>query len=84
MPSAPPKPIVIKTTPDAMTVEWDECASNGGSKILCYNVECKERNSIMWKRADSSCKNRKLRWSNLNKVTILLVLKIFYINFHRV
>uniref|UniRef100_A0A674F444 Fibronectin type-III domain-containing protein n=1 Tax=Salmo trutta TaxID=8032 RepID=A0A674F444_SALTR len=33
-----------------MTISWDEPASDGGSPILGYHIERKEKNSILWQK----------------------------------
>lgn len=47
-PAAPGTPIVSSVTKDHMTVEWKPPSNNGGSPILGYHIERKEKNSILW------------------------------------
>uniref|UniRef100_A0AAY4B5Q2 Titin n=1 Tax=Denticeps clupeoides TaxID=299321 RepID=A0AAY4B5Q2_9TELE len=48
VPSTPGTPTVQSSTKESMVVVWDKPNSDGGSKILGYHVESKERNSILW------------------------------------
>uniref|UniRef100_A0A8C5DV28 Titin n=1 Tax=Gouania willdenowi TaxID=441366 RepID=A0A8C5DV28_GOUWI len=47
-PSAPGTPTVSTATKDNMVVEWKTPINNGGSQILGYNLERKEKNSVLW------------------------------------
>uniref|UniRef100_A0A665TAV4 Titin n=1 Tax=Echeneis naucrates TaxID=173247 RepID=A0A665TAV4_ECHNA len=49
-PSAPGTPIISAATKDNMTVEWKPPTNNGGSPILGYHLERKEKNSLLWTR----------------------------------
>uniref|UniRef100_A0A8C6ZZ25 Titin n=1 Tax=Nothoprocta perdicaria TaxID=30464 RepID=A0A8C6ZZ25_NOTPE len=51
-PGAPGKPVVYNVTADGMTISWDAPAYDGGSEILGYHVEKKERNSILWQKVN--------------------------------
>ena len=51
-PDTPPKPKISDITPVSMYVEWDKCAHDGGSEILGYHVEYKDRHSTLWARAN--------------------------------
>uniref|UniRef100_A0A8C5R4B6 Titin n=1 Tax=Leptobrachium leishanense TaxID=445787 RepID=A0A8C5R4B6_9ANUR len=48
VPGPPGTPQVIAVTKDSMTISWNEPVSDGGSPILGYHIERKERSSIMW------------------------------------
>ncbi|XP_063069289.1 titin-like [Engraulis encrasicolus] len=48
LPGAPSTPTIQYATKESMLVEWNEPISDGGSKILGYHLESKERNSILW------------------------------------
>uniref|UniRef100_A0A4W5NXM6 Titin n=1 Tax=Hucho hucho TaxID=62062 RepID=A0A4W5NXM6_9TELE len=48
LPSAPGTPIVQSSTKDSMVIVWEKPGSDGGSKILGYHLESKERNSLLW------------------------------------
>uniref|UniRef100_A0A6I8S6Q4 Titin n=1 Tax=Xenopus tropicalis TaxID=8364 RepID=A0A6I8S6Q4_XENTR len=48
LPGPPGTPFVTAVTRDSMVVQWNEPVNDGGSKILGYHVESKERNSILW------------------------------------
>uniref|UniRef100_A0A4W3IPL5 Titin n=1 Tax=Callorhinchus milii TaxID=7868 RepID=A0A4W3IPL5_CALMI len=48
MPGPPATPIVSAATKDTMHIQWNEPVNDGGSKILGYHLERKERNSILW------------------------------------
>ena len=56
------QPIVTTVSNDAITLAWQEPVSNGGSPILGYHIDRKDRNSILWEKAnsyavkDTSCK----------------------------
>lgn len=39
---------VTSVTSNSMTVHWQEPHSDGGNLVLGYNVEMKDRNSVMW------------------------------------
>uniref|UniRef100_A0A3P8ZW39 Titin n=1 Tax=Esox lucius TaxID=8010 RepID=A0A3P8ZW39_ESOLU len=47
-PLAPGTPFVSSVTKDHMIVEWKAPTSNGGSPIIGYHLERKEKNSILW------------------------------------
>uniref|UniRef100_A0A7N8YJ35 Titin n=1 Tax=Mastacembelus armatus TaxID=205130 RepID=A0A7N8YJ35_9TELE len=47
-PAAPGAPIVFAATRDNMVVEWKPPTNNGGSPILGYHLERKEKNSLLW------------------------------------
>uniref|UniRef100_A0A667WS47 Titin n=1 Tax=Myripristis murdjan TaxID=586833 RepID=A0A667WS47_9TELE len=48
VPSAPGTPFISAVTKDSMVVEWKLPNNNGGSPILGYHLERKEKNSLMW------------------------------------
>uniref|UniRef100_A0A8D0FTI4 Titin n=1 Tax=Strix occidentalis caurina TaxID=311401 RepID=A0A8D0FTI4_STROC len=48
VPGPPGTPQVIAVTKETMTISWNEPLTDGGSPILGYHVERKERNSILW------------------------------------
>uniref|UniRef100_A0A671KDN5 Titin n=1 Tax=Sinocyclocheilus anshuiensis TaxID=1608454 RepID=A0A671KDN5_9TELE len=47
-PVAPGAPFVSSVTKDHMTIEWKPPSNNGGSPIIGYHLERKEKNSILW------------------------------------
>ncbi|KAF3843782.1 hypothetical protein F7725_002631 [Dissostichus mawsoni] len=47
-PAAPGTPIISAATKDNMVVEWKVPTNNGGSPILGYHLERKEKNSLLW------------------------------------
>uniref|UniRef100_A0A3Q3GG52 Titin n=1 Tax=Labrus bergylta TaxID=56723 RepID=A0A3Q3GG52_9LABR len=47
-PAAPGTPAVSAATKDNMVVEWKVPNNNGGSPILGYHLERKEKNSLLW------------------------------------
>ena len=53
-PSQPPQPEVIEISSDFMTVTWKECYSDGGTEILGYYIERKERNAILWTKLNAA------------------------------
>uniref|UniRef100_A0A3B4TBR6 Titin n=1 Tax=Seriola dumerili TaxID=41447 RepID=A0A3B4TBR6_SERDU len=48
VPSQPRSVTVQSATRESMVVVWEKPSNDGGSKILGYHVELKERNSILW------------------------------------
>uniref|UniRef100_A0A8C5DX10 Titin n=1 Tax=Gouania willdenowi TaxID=441366 RepID=A0A8C5DX10_GOUWI len=48
VPSSPRSVVVQSATKETMVVVWDQPSTDGGSKILGYHLELKERNSILW------------------------------------
>uniref|UniRef100_A0A3B4G979 Titin n=1 Tax=Pundamilia nyererei TaxID=303518 RepID=A0A3B4G979_9CICH len=47
-PVAPGTPVISSVTKDSMVVEWKPPTNNGGSPILGYHLERKEKNSLLW------------------------------------
>uniref|UniRef100_A0A672I9Y4 Fibronectin type-III domain-containing protein n=1 Tax=Salarias fasciatus TaxID=181472 RepID=A0A672I9Y4_SALFA len=47
-PGPPSTPIVKHATKSYMLVTWNEPVSDGGSPVLGYHIERKERSSILW------------------------------------
>lgn len=50
VPSQPGTPFITSFNKDSMVVTWNEPSSDGGSAILGYHVDRKEKNSILWQR----------------------------------
>uniref|UniRef100_A0A8C8VEL6 Titin n=1 Tax=Pelusios castaneus TaxID=367368 RepID=A0A8C8VEL6_9SAUR len=48
VPGPPGTPQAIAVTKESITISWNEPVTDGGSPILGYHVERKERNSILW------------------------------------
>ncbi|XP_034443525.1 titin-like [Hippoglossus hippoglossus] len=48
VPAAPGTPFVSTVTKYSMVVEWQPPAKDGGSPIIGYHLERKEKNSILW------------------------------------
>uniref|UniRef100_A0A670XYG7 Titin n=1 Tax=Pseudonaja textilis TaxID=8673 RepID=A0A670XYG7_PSETE len=48
LPGPPGTPYVPEVSRDTMMVHWHEPVSDGGSRIIGYHLERKERNSILW------------------------------------
>lgn len=48
LPGPPGTPTILHTTKDTMVVTWNEPVNDGGSTVLGYHLERKERNSILW------------------------------------
>uniref|UniRef100_A0A803Y085 Titin n=1 Tax=Meleagris gallopavo TaxID=9103 RepID=A0A803Y085_MELGA len=48
VPGPPGTPFVTNASKDSMVVQWNEPVNDGGSKIIGYHLERKERNSILW------------------------------------
>uniref|UniRef100_A0A8C4S4S7 Titin n=1 Tax=Erpetoichthys calabaricus TaxID=27687 RepID=A0A8C4S4S7_ERPCA len=53
-PGPPGTPFVTAATKDSMIVQWHEPINDGGSKILGYHLERKERNSILWTKINKT------------------------------
>uniref|UniRef100_A0AAR2JV61 Titin n=1 Tax=Pygocentrus nattereri TaxID=42514 RepID=A0AAR2JV61_PYGNA len=47
-PGAPNMPFVSSVTKDHMVIEWKPPSNNGGSPVIGYHLERKEKNSILW------------------------------------
>lgn len=54
VPSAPGTPMIQSATKEHMVVVWNKPGSDGGSKILGYHLESKERNSLLWVRQNKT------------------------------
>uniref|UniRef100_A0A3P8X5B8 Titin n=1 Tax=Cynoglossus semilaevis TaxID=244447 RepID=A0A3P8X5B8_CYNSE len=48
VPSQPRSVVVQSATKESMVVVWEKPSNDGGSKILGYHLELKERNSLLW------------------------------------
>uniref|UniRef100_A0A673ALZ9 Titin n=1 Tax=Sphaeramia orbicularis TaxID=375764 RepID=A0A673ALZ9_9TELE len=53
-PGPPGTPFVSSYTKDYMVVEWHKPPSDGGSAILGYHLERKEKNSILWTKINKT------------------------------
>lgn len=61
-PGPPGKPVTYNVTSDGMTIKWEAPGFDGGSPILGYHVEKKDRNSLLWQKVNSSIiSNREYR-----------------------
>nr|8OT5_A Chain A, Titin [Homo sapiens]8OT5_B Chain B, Titin [Homo sapiens]8OT5_C Chain C, Titin [Homo sapiens]8OT5_D Chain D, Titin [Homo sapiens]8OT5_E Chain E, Titin [Homo sapiens]8OT5_F Chain F, Titin [Homo sapiens] len=47
-PGPPGTPFVTSISKDQMLVQWHEPVNDGGTKIIGYHLEQKEKNSILW------------------------------------
>uniref|UniRef100_A0A8C5DVX2 Titin n=1 Tax=Gouania willdenowi TaxID=441366 RepID=A0A8C5DVX2_GOUWI len=54
LPGPPGTPSIAVCTKDSMVVAWNEPVNDGGSAILGYHLERKERNSILWVKLNKS------------------------------
>uniref|UniRef100_A0A3P8SXZ8 Titin n=1 Tax=Amphiprion percula TaxID=161767 RepID=A0A3P8SXZ8_AMPPE len=54
LPGPPGTPSIAACTKDSMVVAWNEPVNDGGSTILGYHLERKERNSILWVKLNKS------------------------------
>uniref|UniRef100_A0A673AQL2 Titin n=1 Tax=Sphaeramia orbicularis TaxID=375764 RepID=A0A673AQL2_9TELE len=54
VPGQPGIPTVTSFNKDSMTLSWNEPSSDGGSAILGYHVDRKEKNSILWQRVSKN------------------------------
>lgn len=52
VPAAPGTPFVSTVTKYSMIVEWEPPAKDGGSPIVGYHLEQKEKNSILWTKSN--------------------------------
>ncbi|XP_070686293.1 titin-like [Pempheris klunzingeri] len=48
VPTAPGTPLASTVTKYSMVIEWEPPAKDGGSPIIGYHLERKEKNSILW------------------------------------
>uniref|UniRef100_A0A3Q3DIQ6 Fibronectin type-III domain-containing protein n=1 Tax=Hippocampus comes TaxID=109280 RepID=A0A3Q3DIQ6_HIPCM len=53
-PGAPGKPVAYNVTSDGTTIRWEAPGFDGGSPILGYHVEKKDRNSLLWQKVNST------------------------------
>uniref|UniRef100_A0A7M4F5W2 Titin n=1 Tax=Crocodylus porosus TaxID=8502 RepID=A0A7M4F5W2_CROPO len=53
-PGPPGTPFVTGITKDSMVVQWHEPINDGGSKVLGYHLERKEKNSILWTKVNKT------------------------------
>uniref|UniRef100_A0A4W5MP93 Titin n=1 Tax=Hucho hucho TaxID=62062 RepID=A0A4W5MP93_9TELE len=53
-PGPPSTPKVVAFTKDTMTIGWNEPVSDGGSEVIGYHIERKERSSILWQKISKS------------------------------
>uniref|UniRef100_A0A3Q2DJN0 Titin n=1 Tax=Cyprinodon variegatus TaxID=28743 RepID=A0A3Q2DJN0_CYPVA len=54
LPGPPGTPKIAACSKDSMVVIWNEPVNDGGSNILGYHLERKERNSILWVKLNKS------------------------------
>uniref|UniRef100_H2YFD6 Titin n=1 Tax=Ciona savignyi TaxID=51511 RepID=H2YFD6_CIOSA len=67
-PTVPPQPEVVEISADVMTVVWKECHSDGGSQITGYHIEKKERNAILWTKANlATLRSREFKATGLTE-----------------
>lgn len=50
VPAAPGTPFVSAVTKYSMVVEWEPPVRDGGSPVIGYHIERKEKNSILWSK----------------------------------
>uniref|UniRef100_A0A8C4X7Q5 Titin n=1 Tax=Erpetoichthys calabaricus TaxID=27687 RepID=A0A8C4X7Q5_ERPCA len=53
-PGPPGTPFVSFASKDHMVIEWNEPVNDGGSAVLGYHLERKERNSILWTKLNKT------------------------------
>uniref|UniRef100_A0A8C7GLI9 Fibronectin type-III domain-containing protein n=1 Tax=Oncorhynchus kisutch TaxID=8019 RepID=A0A8C7GLI9_ONCKI len=53
-PGPPGTPFIASLSKEYMVVEWHEPVADGGSSVLGYHLERKERNSILWTKLNKS------------------------------
>uniref|UniRef100_A0A8B9E7D8 Titin n=1 Tax=Anser cygnoides TaxID=8845 RepID=A0A8B9E7D8_ANSCY len=54
VPGPPGTPFVTAASKDHMIVQWNEPVNDGGSKVLGYHLERKDKNSILWMKQNKS------------------------------
>uniref|UniRef100_A0A8D0KYC5 Titin n=1 Tax=Strix occidentalis caurina TaxID=311401 RepID=A0A8D0KYC5_STROC len=54
VPGPPGTPFVTAASKDHMIVQWHEPVNDGGSKVLGYHLERKDKNSILWTKQNKS------------------------------
>lgn len=61
-PGPPGKPVAFNVTSDGMTIKWEAPGFDGGSPIMGYHIEKKDRNSLLWEKVNSTIiSNREYR-----------------------
>ena len=53
-PGPPGTPYVKSATKEMMVIEWNEPVNDGGSTVIGYHLESKERSSIMWNKLNKT------------------------------
>uniref|UniRef100_A0A3Q2Q8S2 Titin n=1 Tax=Fundulus heteroclitus TaxID=8078 RepID=A0A3Q2Q8S2_FUNHE len=53
-PGPPGTPYVKYATKEMMIIEWNEPVSDGGSAVIGYHLESKERSSILWNKLNKT------------------------------
>ena len=53
-PGPPGTPYVKSATKEMMIIEWNEPVNDGGSTVIGYHLESKERSSIMWNKLNKT------------------------------
>ena len=53
-PGPPGTPFVTSVSKDQMLVQWHEPVNDGGSKVIGYHLEQKEKNSILWVKVNKA------------------------------
>lgn len=53
-PGPPGTPYIKSATKEMMIIEWNEPVSDGGSGVIGYHLESKERNSILWNKLNKT------------------------------
>ncbi len=53
-PGPPGTPYVKSATKDQMIIEWNEPVIDGGSSVIGYHIESKERTSIIWTKLNKT------------------------------
>lgn len=54
LPSEPLNCHILKVNKDCMFLAWEKPANDGGSPITGYYIERKERNSLLWVKANDT------------------------------
>uniref|UniRef100_A0A672I810 Titin n=1 Tax=Salarias fasciatus TaxID=181472 RepID=A0A672I810_SALFA len=53
-PGPPGTPYVKSATKEMMIIEWNEPVNDGGSSVIGYHLESKERSSILWNKLNKT------------------------------
>ena len=82
VPGRPSKPECVDADKDHIKIKWTPPISNGGSPIVGYDVERRDRNTGRWVRVNKEpTKVRKMKL-NLLLCFIIIILKILIVGIY--